>query len=203
VRDLFSVEAPYVFADERPDQGRSIFEGSKPGAAAAAVWMAHRVLPLDASGYGRLIGETAKGARKLHQALERARFDPFQVVLLPRTDLNIVCFTFGHPALRSLEANNAFVDRIHRAMSAAGGKPPRQLDHFVSKTVLRAGEYGAAAEPLVRALGFTPEDYRRAGGLSVLRCTVMNPFLATSNGRADFLGGFLRTLHEVLRDRLA
>jgi len=203
VRSLVAVEAPYVFAAERPDLGRSIFEGSKPGAAAAAVWMSHRVLPLNAAGYGRLIGETAKGARRLHRALEEARFDPFRIVLLPRTDLNIVCFTFGHPALRSLEATNALIDRVHRAMSATGGKPARQLDHFASKTTLRAAEYGPAAEPLVRALGFTAEDYRRAGGLSVLRCTVMNPLIAASSGRVDFLGGFVRTLREVLREQLS
>ena len=58
-RDLVSVEAPYVFHEGAPDSahiGRFILEGSKPGAAAAAVWMSHQVLPLDARGYGALIG---------------------------------------------------------------------------------------------------------------------------------------------------
>jgi len=29
----------------------------KPGAAPAAVWMAHRAIPLDTSGYGQILGE--------------------------------------------------------------------------------------------------------------------------------------------------
>ena len=41
-RDLVAVEAPYIFhrgASEAGYIGRFIMEGSKPGAAAAAVWM--------------------------------------------------------------------------------------------------------------------------------------------------------------------
>ena len=53
------------------------------------------------------------------------------------------------------------------------------------KTVLRSGEYGRAAIPLVERLGFAADDYWRAGGLSVIRCTVMDPFLASSRGRTS------------------
>lgn len=149
-----------------------------------------------------MIGETARGARRLHRALETASFAPFRIVLLPRTDLNVVCFTFGHPELRSLEEVNAFVDRVHRAMSTAGGRSARQLDYFVSRTVLRAAEYGSAAEPVVRELGFSADDYRRAGGLSVLRCTTMNPFTASKNGKVDFIAGFVSALQQVLSVQL-
>jgi glutamate/tyrosine decarboxylase-like PLP-dependent enzyme len=65
VRGLVSVDAPYLFHQGDSDTayiGRFILEGSKPGAAAASVWLAHKVLPLDATGYGRLIGEAARGA---------------------------------------------------------------------------------------------------------------------------------------------
>jgi hypothetical protein len=72
----------------------------------------------------------------------------------------------------------------------------------VTKTVLRAGEYGRAAEPTVRALGFTPGDYARAGGVAVLRCTVMNPFLAARRGKVDFIQGFTRALGEVMAAEL-
>ncbi len=60
-RELVAVDPPYLAPagqDHGATQeylGRFIFEGSKPGAAAAAVWLSHKVLPLDQRGYGYLI----------------------------------------------------------------------------------------------------------------------------------------------------
>jgi glutamate/tyrosine decarboxylase-like PLP-dependent enzyme len=204
-RDLVAVEAPYLFhrgASEWGYIGRYIFEGSKPGAAAAGVWMAHKVLPLDCTGYGRLIGETARGALLLHRRLAGGDWGEFRVVLLPQPDLNIVCFGIGHPSLPSLQATNDFASRVYHAMSVSEGRSVRQLDYFVTKTVLRSGEYGRSAVPLVEALGFTEADYRRTGGLSVIRCTVMDPFLASDRGRTDHIEGFVATLRGVLEENL-
>lgn len=205
VRDLVAVEAPYLFhrgASEWGYIGRFIFEGSKPGAAAAGVWMSHKVLPLDSRGYGRLVGETARGALMLHRRLAMGDWAPFRLVLLPTPDINIVCFAVGHPQLATLEATNAFADRIYRAMSVSEANPARALDYFVTKTVLRAAEYGRAAEPVVEALGFGYDQYVEADGVSVIRCTVMDPFLASRRGKVDFIGGFAETLRRVLREEL-
>lgn len=206
VRDLVAVEAPYLFhrgASEWGYIGRFIFEGSKPGAAAAGVWMSHKVLPLDSRGYGRLVGETARGALMLHRRLAMGEWAPFRLVLLPTPDINIVCFAVGHPELAGLEATNAFADRVYRAMSVSETHPARALDYFVTKTVLRAAEYGRAADPVVEGLGFRHEDYLEAGGVSVIRCTVMDPFLASRRGKVDFIGGFAEALRRVLREELA
>ncbi|MBZ4419027.1 pyridoxal-dependent decarboxylase [Myxococcus sp. RHSTA-1-4] len=204
VRDLVSVEAPYLFhagGHESAYLGRSIFEGSKPGAAAAAVWMSHKVLPLDATGYGRLVGETAKGTMALHRRIASGDWAPFKPVLLPPSDLNIVCFAMGHPTLETLEETNAFVDRIYRALSV-GPDTMKRPDYYVTKTVLRAAEYGRAALPIVDRLGFTPADYDRAGGVAVLRCTVMDPFLTSRRQKVDHVRGFIQTLGEVMRAQL-
>jgi glutamate/tyrosine decarboxylase-like PLP-dependent enzyme len=201
VRDLVSTEAPYIFhegASEWAHIGRFIFEGSKPGASAAGVWMSHQVLPLDARGYGRLIGETAKGALGLHRRLAAGEWSPFQLALLPVPDLNIVCFAVTHPSLESLEATNAFCDRIYLAMTVGDSRSARQLDYFVTKTVLRAKEYGRSAIPVVQALGFREADYLRAQGLTVIRCTVMDPFLAAGTGKGDHIEGFIAALRKVL-----
>jgi glutamate/tyrosine decarboxylase-like PLP-dependent enzyme len=205
VRDLVAVEAPYLFhpgASEWGYIGRFIFEGSKPGAAAAGVWMSHRMLPLDSRGYGRLIGETARGALALHRRLSEGDWSPYRLAMLPRPDLNIVCFGVGHPSLGTLEETNGFASRFYHAMSIQGGEPARGLDYFVTKTVLRPGEYGSAALPTVEALGFSEADYERAGGVSVIRCTVMDPFLAARRGRVDFIEGFAKALRKVLDSQL-
>jgi hypothetical protein len=87
-------------------------------------------------------------------------------------------------------------------MSSGEGRSARRLDYVVTQTLLRAEEYGRAALPLVRELGFGEEDYRRAGGVRVIRCTAMNPFLAARRGKVDFIQGFTRTLGEVMRGAL-
>lgn len=207
VRELVATDAPYVFHDESPESvsaiGPYILEGSKPGAAAAAVWLSHRVLPLDASGHGRLVGATARGALALHERLAAADLAPFRVVLLPEPDLNIVCFAVGHPELRSLEACNRLIGRVHARLSVAAGRAARDVPYFVTKTLLRAEEYGDTAVPLAEALGFTAADYRRAGGVAVLRSTLMNPFFAEPRGRTDHLGGFVAALRSELAAALA
>ena len=204
-RDLVAVEAPYIFhrgASEAGYIGRFILEGSKPGAAAAAVWMSHKVLPLNARGYGRMIGETARGALVLHRRLSAGDWGAFRVVPLPAPDLNLVCFAVGHPSLGTLEETNAFVDRIYRAMSVSDARAARTLDYFVTKTELRQPEYGEAAVPLVESLGFTRDDYLRAGGVAVIRCTVMDPYLASSRGQVDYVSGFAVALRRVFEAEL-
>jgi glutamate/tyrosine decarboxylase-like PLP-dependent enzyme len=200
-RELVAVEAPYVFhrgVSEWGYIGRYIFEGSKPGAAAAAVWLSHKVLPLDSSGYGRLIADTARGALLLHRRLADGDWAPFCIAPLPAPDLNIVCFAIGHPSLTSLNATNDFVGHVYEAMSVREDREGRPPDYFVTKTVLRAEEYGRSVLPTVEALGFTETDYAAAGGLSVIRCTVMDPFVADRRGKADHIEGFARNLRRVL-----
>ncbi|HEX2717219.1 MAG TPA: pyridoxal-dependent decarboxylase [Gemmatimonadaceae bacterium] len=201
VRELVAVEAPYLFHDEGNDAsfiGRYILEGSKPGAAAAAVWMSHKVLPLNERGYGRLVSDTVRGARALHAMLSDSDWAPFRIVPLPRPDMNIVCFAIAHPALATLEAVNDFVESVYAKMSIGAGQHLRALDYVVTKTTLRPGEYGDAPLPLVEALGFGAGDYRRAGGISVLRCTVMDRYLAVKRGRTDYLADFGATLRRML-----
>ena len=93
------------------------------------------------------------------------------------------------------------MDRVYRALSV-GPDTLKRPDYYVTKTVLRADEYGRAALPTVEGLGFTPKDYDRAGGVAVLRCTVMDPFLASRRGKVDYIRGFVRTLGEVMHAQL-
>ena len=121
---------------------------------------------------------------------------------LPRPDLNIVCFGIGHDSLLSLEETNGFVQRVYGAMSAGEGRAARQVDYFVTMTTLRLHEYGRAAIPVVETLGFSDEDYTRAGGVSVIRCTVMNPFVGSGRGRTDYIEGFANRLRQTLEQEL-
>jgi glutamate/tyrosine decarboxylase-like PLP-dependent enzyme len=51
--------------------GEYVLEGSKPGASATAVWLAHKTIPLTQGGHGEIIGETLLAAQKLANLLDR------------------------------------------------------------------------------------------------------------------------------------
>jgi glutamate/tyrosine decarboxylase-like PLP-dependent enzyme len=200
-RQLVATDPPYLSPGE-PDPsdterflGRYILEGSKPGAAAAAVWLSHKVLPLDQRGYGYLIERTAVGARGLHAALSDAKLDSFRTVMLPLPDINIVCWVVVHPTHPTLVSLNAFNERIYFAMSLARGDSVPE--YIITRTRLRTPMYDGAVDPVLAKIGVcTPEEWRAAGaeGLVVLRATVMDPFLAVRGPARDHIAGFVAAL---------
>jgi glutamate/tyrosine decarboxylase-like PLP-dependent enzyme len=199
-RMLVAVDPPYLTrlhhgpVEDTEFLGRYILEGSKPGAAAASVWLSHKVLPLDERGYGYLIERTAVGARRLHAALANARLDGFRVVMLPEPDINIVCFLLAAGSARSLADVNALNEAIYRRMSAGhGAEAP---EYFLTRTRLQSPMYDGAIAPLLERLGVgSVQEWKDSGeaGLVVLRSTVMDPFLADEAG-AHHVAGFVRAL---------
>jgi glutamate/tyrosine decarboxylase-like PLP-dependent enzyme len=200
-RHLVATDPPYL-APSGSEQsgverflGRYILEGSKPGAAAAAVWLSHKALPLDERGYGYLIERTAAGARRLHRSLATADFSPFRVILLPEPDINIVCYLLTHPALTALAETNALNERIygHLSLSRRDDDP----EYIITRTRLRSPMYDGAVDPLLGALGVcTADEWKASGeeGLVVLRSTVMDPFLAAGPPAPDHVAGFIAAL---------
>ena len=201
-RDLVAVDPPYLTPAHGLPQGeelyvgRYIFEGSKPGAAAAAVWLSHKVLPLDERGYGHLIERTVVGARRLHAALRDADLDPYRIVLLPEPDINIVCYLLHHPDTNTLAAVNELNEHIYASMSLGGRTQP---EYIITRTRLAPPMYSGAIDPVLDELGVaTPSEWEAAGdeGLVVLRSTVMDPFLGSPSG-PDHLGGFVAALRRA------
>lgn len=68
--EMIAFRAPVVYHDgEAPTVGVFGIEGSKPGAAAAAVWLSHRVIRPDQGGYGHVLGRSAFSATRLFCAI--------------------------------------------------------------------------------------------------------------------------------------
>ncbi len=87
VRNLVSLKAPVVYHDGvDPTVGVYGIEGSKPGAAAAATYLSHRVISTDQTGYGKILGKSLFNSKRLYSAIVTmaADADPFIVVPLQR-----------------------------------------------------------------------------------------------------------------------
>lgn len=144
VMDVLHQHASYIFESDRaeaeagaasvsprpPPIGPYILEGSKPGAAAAACWLAHTTIPLDRSHHGQIVKSTVLSARRLHRYLaqhlryvrqERARLaaggdcgweDPLAVRIMPlgTPDTNIVCYVVRPLTVIVKNANDKTVE---------------------------------------------------------------------------------------------
>jgi glutamate/tyrosine decarboxylase-like PLP-dependent enzyme len=86
MRDAISLQAPVVFHSQaEPTVGIYGVEGSKPGSAAAAVWLAHRVIRPDSSGYGRILGQCMWTSKRLFCRLHTLDDPRFRVTLFNAT----------------------------------------------------------------------------------------------------------------------
>lgn len=206
-RNLVSHDPPYLDPGEKGAGeregflGRWILEGSKPGAAAAAVWLSHRVIPLDVTGYGHLVAETAAGARALHHALGvSGALGPFRAVRLPEPDLNLVNWVVTHPDCTTLSTVNALNEGIYRRMRPDADREP---DYMLTRTRLHAPGCDGIAAPLLAELGVVAGGAWAAEGLVVLRSTVMDPFFAAGPPTPDHLGGLVRAVAQAAAEALA
>lgn len=91
MRQLIAYHAPVVsHGNIDPNVGTYGIEGSKPGAAAASVYLSHKCIPLDRTGYGRLLGRCLFNSKRLYAALvsmdldEKFRVVPFQRLPIER-----------------------------------------------------------------------------------------------------------------------
>src|SRR5665811_156355 len=173
-RELVATDPPYLALTtsrengDAPVIGRFIFEGSKPGASAAATWLSHKTTPLNSAGHGRIIASTMKAARDLYALLGSSDFSPFRVIRVSQPDLNIVCFLLHHPSLDTLSALNALNETIYRELSP---NAEMSAPYMITRTRLTSPAYDGAIRPLLSSLGKDGESYQKdiAEGLTVLR----------------------------------
>jgi hypothetical protein len=84
-RDLVSFKVPVVYhGGIDPTVGVYGIEGSKPGAAAAAAYLSHRVIRTDRSGYGELLSRCIFNAKRFYSALVGLEGDDFAVTTFQR-----------------------------------------------------------------------------------------------------------------------
>lgn len=199
VKPLVRQEAPYLeegAADpevERQNQGVGVYilEGSKPGAAAAAVWLSHSLIPLDTTGHGSLIRETVRNACELHSLLESyPTFTSTGVVAVPlcAPGSNIVCYCFRPTGSASLSEINTLTKAVYEQFTVGESSDRRVYDQkfFVSRTTLAPKQYSVeAVRPFLARLGVREEEYQEEG-VFLLRSVLMNPWYDQARERGRY-----------------
>ncbi|OPY69235.1 MAG: L-2,4-diaminobutyrate decarboxylase [Syntrophorhabdaceae bacterium PtaU1.Bin034] len=205
VIDIISYFAAYVFekSDTNPMLlGSYIMEGSKPGAAVAAVWMAHRVVPLNIKGYGRLIGHSIEGASRFYRSLlSRGAFAvadrEFEVIPLTAPDINVIDYAFHEKGVGSLEEMNSLNQMIYEQCSYKSG-PVYTNDFITSKTALTAEEYGDAPVAYIEKFGISRDEWNRTGSVYVLRSCFLTPYLVKNTTYEAYWNNFMTAMKAAI-----
>ena len=202
IREFLTVEAPYVFHEEDEPHatiGKYIVEGSKPGAAAAAVWINHRVLPLDTTGYGALISNTISCARMLRDALASHR-SPEGIRLIPlnEPDLNLVTFIALPPDVSTHADLNRFNEEVYKRFAIHPNRRVFSYEFLLSKTAFDVKKYARGLHTRLDPQVWSMLEEGRP--LTVLRSTIMNPFTKDMIEEGAFFSELLEALDREMRD---
>ncbi|MGB0134694.1 MAG: pyridoxal-dependent decarboxylase, partial [Dokdonella sp.] len=217
VTALLAEEADYVFSGSATRSyleryrglGQFVPEGSKSGANAAAVFVTHRVLPLDHLHFGRLTRQTILGAEAFHQRAARfaadVRDDVVATVPFP-PDSNLVCLALNPRGNTSVAGANAFVRKLHDDLRADPRQPLQLKQFFGSMTTLRPEALGAVEmHRIFDALGLNAGTLDADDGndrLVILRHTLMNPYLIDHENSISYIDLYFEYLQERVRQRV-
>jgi glutamate/tyrosine decarboxylase-like PLP-dependent enzyme len=225
VVDFIAQEAAYVFdlgeaerEEPRGEQlrnlGQYILEGSKPGAAAAAVHVCHNVLPLDSRGLGRLLKVTVRACERFWDTAREAaaRLEGRARLVVPfEPDSNLICLALNPEGNGSVAEANRFGRAVFRRMRVEVDRPVQMKTFIGSYTSLTHENLpGEQAHRVLRELGLDPatfcavpeDDRREADHLFILRHTLMNPWLLAGPGEESYMDRYWRYLEEVVDEVL-
>lgn len=229
--DFVSQQAAYVWdlgdvADQVPRRdklhhlGQYILEGSKSGAAAAAVHLTHRVLPLDTDGFGRMLKETVRTAEYFWDTAHdmREKLAAKVTLCVPfETDSNLICLIMNPKGNTGLAPMNRFGRSAFERMKVDPAHPMQIKEFIGSHTSLTKQSIpGTQADRILGEVGVdadtfrpVPEDPERdADHIYVLRHTLMSPWLMAplspdedSRNYVDLYWEYLeRVIDEVLAE---
>ncbi|HJV21118.1 MAG TPA: pyridoxal-dependent decarboxylase [Holophagaceae bacterium] len=193
VRTAVASPAAYINQGNPEHPGTYALEGSRPGAAVAACWMAHRAVSLDAAGYGRILGESLRTSRGMAELLDGKTFGRATAHLLAPPDLDVILFAFTEGGPCTLDDLNALSAKVLAAFNPAGQGP-----FSFTSTVLRAATHGPGVKPFLAKLGADPAAWEGDAQLLVLRSTMMTPFVSDPELKAFYRGQLRAALAEVL-----
>jgi glutamate/tyrosine decarboxylase-like PLP-dependent enzyme len=212
----------YIYDEANPELasgrlaqlGDYILEGSKAGAAAAATYVSHQVLPLDAEHFGRICGHTIRATEYLFERLQAtaARLARSCTIVMPvEPDTNLICIAVNPCGNRSLARMNRFGRAMFRHFSLDPARPSHACEFIGSHTsVLRKNLSVLAVRRMARKLRFDADSFVatvsdpdvEADHLFLLRHTLMNPWLADDSEGGDFVGRYCEFLERAIAQTL-
>ncbi len=193
MRTLTTQHAAYLNPGEEDHLGSYILEGSKPGAAASAVWLAHRTVPLNEKGYGAILSESFSSARGLAELLNGRQFGDYRCHVFDSPDLDVLLYAFAPCKANTLHRVNALNQEVLGRF-----RTDRAGDFSLASTQLSHRIHGHAPLPFLARLGVPAKEWRSQSRLLVLRSVMMTPFVADARTKAFYRQELLQALESLL-----
>ncbi|MCD9185339.1 MAG: pyridoxal-dependent decarboxylase [Pyrinomonadaceae bacterium] len=192
-----------------------ILEGSKPGAAAASLWLSTKTVPLNRKNHGLIIRSSLLAARELYEWLnswnkfaEKAlgknllyEFTTFGAV----PDTNVVVFAIKDKNNETINGINKLTEQVYNYFTIQAELGDKQHSYsqpfFISKTKMEHNYYNFDSFE-----GFFNDCNLRSAkreyiekGLTVLRATIMNPYISSIRQKTDqnLVKEFIIELHKA------
>ena len=204
ILDLLEYRAAYVDGKCDPAViGPYILEGSKPGAAACAVWCAHKTLPLNVTGYGKLIARTIEASSAFYAALNSMmpfiadNGKPYIAIPLTKPDTNIVIFVINELGNTNLKKMNKLNEKIYNECSYVSG-PLYNKPFITSKTILTEEEYDDVPKIFLNKLNIAEIEFDEINEIFVLRAAIMTPFFAGKKTFLDYWQEFITIMKSIV-----
>lgn len=211
-RGFMVEDAPYVFTGNKydspePQLGQYIFEGSKPGAVAAAVSVAEEVLPFNAQGLGRLPQLTITATEHFYDramSLAKELAPHLQLNIPIEPDTNLICLAINLKGNVNVGRMNKLMERLYDRLKVDPSQPLQNKSFIASSTkILKAYLSKEAASNLCQNLGLDEttlvldvQQSDQADHLFVLRHTLMNPWLIGEHG--NYIDQYLDYLKDLI-----
>ena len=224
VVDFITQEAAYVFdlgdeVDQIPTReklhklGQYILEGSKAGAAAAAVHVTHQVLPLHSEGLGRILRMTVKACEAFYDSVgaQSERWKGRVRICTPfEPDSNLICLALNPEGNTSLARMNAFSRAVFARMKVQPAEPLHTREFIGSYTSLTKDTLpGSQGDRILGALGIDPDTFvalpeaeGQADHIFILRHTLMNPWHLAGPDGVSYIDRYWEWLEKVAMEEL-
>ncbi len=225
VIDFISQKASYLYdiKDDRSHKsqieklinlGQFILEGSKPGCAAAAAYVTHRVVPLNKHHFGRLVKVTIKQCEYFYAKITALAAELEKKVLIkipffPET--NIICFAVNVKGNDQLALMNFFGRRVFERLKINRFKPLQMKEFIGSYTSLVKGKISdELAEEVLGDLEINSETFvvdvvdqqREADHIFLFRHSLMSPWLLHRWEGRNYIDRYVDYLRELIEDEL-
>jgi len=193
--------------------GPFILDGSRPGAAASGVWLATKAVPLTRCGHGSIVRASVIAAKALYEWLSQWANMHLKIEkdidyeFIPLTDrgpdTNLVTFTVKKRTATHLREMNQLTEAVYREFTIESELGETEYSYsqpfFLSRTVHLNSVYSDdELQPFATRAKLASkwrQEYSEVG-LTVLRATVMNPYLTPLRelGRDDLIRTFVEGL---------
>ncbi|HFB67201.1 MAG TPA: pyridoxal-dependent decarboxylase [Aeromonadales bacterium] len=212
-------KAAYVFDNRHAeksfnDLGQFILEGSKPGAAAAAVYVSQQVTPLHNKAMGKIVAASIRNSEYFtdHFDAFKNKISAYAQVIMPvEPDTNLVTLSINPINNHSMAIANQFTRAIYQFLKVNPQRPVQTAEFLGSSTKLfRSNLTRAEATRLAMELSIdgktfvekVEDEKNQADFMFALRHTLMNPWIIQNQKGKNYIDMYLEYLGEIIQQVL-